>query len=73
MATPPLTSTVEGAVDPLVMLIRSQPGMAQRLLAQHTDDGTGRCRVCSGGGQTGRFRWPCTLHRCATDAQADGP
>ncbi len=56
------------AVDPLVALIRSQPGMAERLLAEHADDGRGRCRVCSAGGQTGRFRWPCTLHRSAHDS-----
>jgi len=49
----------------LVALIRSEEGMAERLLAEHADDGSGRCRTCSGGGQTGHYRWPCTLHRCA--------
>jgi len=57
-------------VHPLVVLIRSQPGMAERLLAEHADDGSGRCRVCSTGGQTGRFPWPCTLYRSACDARA---
>ena len=57
------------AVGPLVALIRSQPGMADRLVAEHADDGSGRCRVCSTGAQTGRFRWPCTLYRSAVDAQ----
>ena len=58
-------------MDPLVELIRSQPGMAERLLIEHADDGSGRCRACSDGGQSGRHRWPCTIHHCAT--QAAGP
>ena len=55
-------------LHPLVVLIRSQPGMAERLLVEHADDGFGRCRTCSGGAQTGRHRWPCTLHHYATCA-----
>lgn len=58
-------------VDPLVQLIRSEPGMAERLLGAHTDDGTGRCRVCSTGAQTGRVRWPCTIHHRAQQAHHD--
>jgi hypothetical protein len=49
-------------LDALVVLIRSQPGMAERLLAEHADDGSGRCRSCSNGAQTGRHRWPCTIY-----------
>ena len=63
-------------VSPLVMLIRSQPGMAERLLSEHVDDGSGRCRVCSTGGQTGRYRWPCALRRYAEQARTapgEGP
>ena len=55
-------------VNPLVTLIRSQPGMAERLLAVHDDDGSGRCRVCSTGGQAGRYRWPCAIRMAAADA-----
>lgn len=64
------------SANPLVVLIRSQPGMAQRLLSEHVDDGSGRCRVCSTGGQTGRYRWPCALRRYAEQADTvvgDGP
>jgi hypothetical protein len=39
---------------------------AARLLTEHVDDGTGRCSVCSQGGQAGHVRWPCQL---ATAAQ----
>ena len=39
---------------------------AARLLAEHVDDGTGHCSVCSQGGQVGHVRWPCQL---ATAAQ----
>lgn len=56
------------AISPLVVLIQSQPGMAERLLVEHADDGSGRCRRCSTGGQTGRYRWPCAIHCSATQA-----
>lgn len=59
-----------GVGSPLVALIRSQPGMAERLLAEHADDGSGRCRVCSSGAMTGHYRWPCTIGLCATEAGA---
>ena len=55
-------------MNPLVALIVSQPGMADRLLAEHADDGTGRCRVCSAGAQAGRQKWPCSIHHRATEA-----
>ena len=54
--------------DPLVALIQAEPGMAQRLLRAYADDGTGRCRICSTGAQTGRFQWPCTIHKRAHQA-----
>jgi hypothetical protein len=61
--------TIEPEVtDPLVALIQAEPGMAQRLLSAHADDGTGRCRICSTGAQTGRFQWPCTIHKRAHQA-----
>jgi hypothetical protein len=54
--------------DPLVALIRSQQGMAGRLLAEHADDGSDRCRVCSQGAQSGRYSWPCAISLAATQA-----
>ena len=45
--------------DPLVEFIMSQSGLANALLLQHWDDGTGHCKVCSAGGQAGRYVWPC--------------
>ncbi len=44
------------------------PGAAERLLAVHIEDGSGRCRVCSSGTQAGRYVWPCQLHVLATRA-----
>lgn len=52
----------------IVVAIAAMPGMAQQLLATHTDDGTGRCVVCSGGAQSGRYVWPCTLCTIARQA-----
>lgn len=33
-------------IAPLIELIINEPGMADRLLATHTDDGTGHCTGC---------------------------
>jgi hypothetical protein len=69
--------TVTKGGHPLTELIRANPGMAARLLAEHVDDGTGHCRVCSGGGQSGRDVWPCAIHWHAVQAsrppQGDRP
>lgn len=48
--------------------VARMPGAAERLLAVHTEDGSGRCRVCSSGRQTARYVWPCQLHVLATRA-----
>jgi hypothetical protein len=56
-------------MTPLVMLIVSQPGMAGRLIAQHRDDGTGRCTTCQIGAQAGRCRWPCSIFAAASQAE----
>ncbi|MGI5131558.1 hypothetical protein ACQEVB_32470 [Pseudonocardia sp. CA-107938] len=63
-------------MTPLVALIVSQPGMAGRLIAQHRDDGSGRCTTCQLGGQAGRCRWPCSIYAAAAAAEevrAGGP
>jgi hypothetical protein len=38
-------------VSPIVEFIAREPGLADRVLLVHADDGIGRCRVCSGGAQ----------------------
>jgi hypothetical protein len=55
-------------MTPLVQMILSQPGMAERLLAAHADDGRGRCGGCPVGGQQGQHSWPCTIYRAAAEA-----
>ena len=52
----------------LAMLFRAQPGAIAQLIAEHTDDGTGHCRVCTSGGQVGRSIWPCRLRDLAEQA-----
>jgi hypothetical protein len=71
MGDPASGLAVTSATDHLVVLIRSQPGMAQRLLAEHADDGHSRCRVCSEGAQAGRYSWPCAI-ALAADAALPG-
>ncbi len=44
----------------LVALIAGQPGMARRMLSEHADDGTGRCRGCRWHGRPAS-RFPCVL------------
>ena len=56
-------------MNPLVALIVSQPGMAERLLAEHAKDGAGRCRVCTAGPAGWRHVWPCTIHQRAVEAR----
>jgi hypothetical protein len=56
---------VRPASDPLQeFLLRGN--RAARLLTEHIGDGTGRCSVCSQGGQVGHVKWPFQL---ATAAQ----
>jgi hypothetical protein len=45
-----------------------QPGAPGRLLDLHVDDGSGRCRICSSGAGTGRYRHPCAIRVLATEA-----
>jgi hypothetical protein len=56
-------------VNPLVQMILGQQGMAARLIEEHVDDGSGRCRGCPVGGQRGRHSWPCTLRQAAETAE----
>jgi hypothetical protein len=56
-------------IPPLVALILSQPRMADTLAAKHADDGHGCCRTCSGGAQSGRFRFPCTIMQAVIEAR----
>jgi hypothetical protein len=51
--------------DELAAAVALLPGAAERLLADHLDDGHGRCRRCTLGGQSGHYRWPCRLHDLA--------
>jgi hypothetical protein len=52
----------------LAAAIALTPGLAMRLIADHFDDGTGRCCLCTVGGQAGYQRWPCRIHDAATEA-----
>ena len=52
----------------LVEFLLGQPTAIASLLGAHTDDGSGRCRVCTAGAQRGYLPWPCTLHTAARHA-----
>ena len=57
----------------LVAFIASEPGMAERVLVEHRDDGSGHCRKCvrrqSGAAQV----WPCPLRGLAELASGVTP
>ncbi len=42
--------------------------MPADLICEHADDGTGHCRVCTAGAQTGRYIWPCQIYLAARHA-----
>jgi hypothetical protein len=62
--------TGSAIADPLVVFIRFQPGMSEAMLVMHRDDGSGHCTVCTAGGQSGRFTWPCQTQMAAAAANA---
>jgi hypothetical protein len=55
--------------DPIVEFIVGEAGSAERLIRGHADDGSGRCKVCTGGPQSGRVRFPCRLYDYAIRAR----
>lgn len=55
-------------MDELAEVLAECGGLAGRLVELHTDDGRGRCPVCSAGGQTGRYVFPCNIRSLATRA-----
>lgn len=72
-------SVVEGDSAPpsalfaeLTLLFLGEPAAVEQLLAQHVDDGTGHCRVCTAGAQSGHYRHPCLIQLAAEEARAAG-
>lgn len=59
---------VPSTVVPMADLMADMPGVWRRLLAAHVADRLGRCRGCRSDTGSGE-RWPCSLHRIATEAQ----
>ena len=55
--------------DPIVEFIAREAGSAERLIREHADDGSGRCRTCTSGPQSGRVRSPCRLYDYAVRAR----
>jgi hypothetical protein len=57
--------------EALAVFLLGQPTALAKLLAQHVDDGTGRCRVCMVA-QRGHLPWPCALRIAADRARELG-
>jgi hypothetical protein len=47
----------------------SRPSIIDRLDSEHVDDGTGRCRSCSSGDESGRRDYPCPIRNDIEDAR----
>jgi hypothetical protein len=58
------SETPSGIAD----VMAGMPEVWRRLLAAHVPDRMGRCTACRTASGSGE-RWPCSLHRIATDAQ----
>lgn len=56
-------------IEPLVALIIGQPGMAERILATHVDDGRGRCTRCVQHDRPSSI-FPCVIRSHALQALA---
>lgn len=54
----------------LAVALGQHAGLAGRLVAEHVDDGRGRCARCALGAQRGFHTWPCTIYRAAVAAQS---
>ena len=54
----------------LAAFLTGEPTAVTALLAAHVDDGHGRCRACTVGGQRGHATWPCSLFGAASAARA---
>ena len=54
--------------NPVVAFL-AREGRADRLLAEHVDDGNGHCCVCTAAPQSGRVTWPCSLANYAAWAR----
>jgi hypothetical protein len=52
----------------LAEVMAGMPEVWRRLLAAHVADRMGRCAACRTSSGSGS-RWPCTLHRIATEAE----
>jgi hypothetical protein len=56
-------------MNPLVEFVLLNPGLADRLITEHVDDGHGYCRMCALGAQRGYFRIPCDIRLIAEKAK----
>jgi hypothetical protein len=56
-------------IEPLVALIAGEPGMAERILDAHVDDGSGRCARCVQHDRPGAAH-PCVIRSHAQRALA---
>jgi hypothetical protein len=59
---------ISSVLAELTMFLMLRPTATKKLLAQHVDDGRGRCTTCSVGAQQGHHLWPCTIHAAAVRA-----
>ncbi|HET6259903.1 hypothetical protein [Pseudonocardia sp.] len=63
-----MTQPRRPGAGPLAEVMAGMPEVWRRLLAAHVPDRMGRCTSCRTSSGSGE-RWPCSLHRIATDAE----
>lgn len=62
-------STSTTSVAPLAEVMAGMPEVWRTLLVAHVPDRFGHCTTCRHSVSGSAQRWPCNLHRIATDAQ----
>jgi hypothetical protein len=55
---------MSGVLEEMVMLFARSPDSIATLLAEHVDDGRGKCRCCTLP-QSGYLPWPCITYQAA--------
>ncbi|MGH3615328.1 MAG: hypothetical protein ACRDRK_22580 [Pseudonocardia sp.] len=58
----------DGGPGSMANMMAAMPEVWHRLLLAHVPDRLGRCAACRSSSGSGD-RWPCSLHRIASEAQ----
>lgn len=64
----PMNAMKPGVQTLLVTFLLGQPTAVAKILGEHVDDGTGKCRSCGCRARGDRMPWPCPTYTAAKSA-----